>query len=100
MNSVSKCCRAPVTVGGAGSTHYHVCSKCDEACDVVLDIVYERWRKLMADESMQLSPDEIEAGWHFCPEWDGLLIGSTMSEMDECVCAGINRSARFVRPST
>jgi len=54
----------------------------------------------MADESMQLSPDEIEAGWHFCPEWDGLLIGPTMSEMDECVCAGINRSARFVRPST
>lgn len=31
---VSNCCNAPVKVGGEGMTHWHVCTACQEACDV------------------------------------------------------------------
>ena len=34
MIEVSKCCGAPVTVGGDGTTHYYICSKCQQSCDV------------------------------------------------------------------
>ena len=33
-----------------------------------------------------LTEEEIEAGWHFCPEWDGLLIGPGMVELEACLC--------------
>lgn len=37
------------------------------------------------DEDVR-TPAEVEAGWHFCPEYDYLLIGPGMMEMDHCVC--------------
>lgn len=46
-----------------------------------------RYAALMADDEMNLTPDEIADGWHFCPEWDGLLIGPGMDEFDHfCPC--------------
>jgi hypothetical protein len=33
-NIKSLCCDATVYVGGEGSTHYYVCSKCEKPCDV------------------------------------------------------------------
>lgn len=45
-----------------------------------------RWSKLMAYEAEELDPLEIAQGWHFCPEWDGLLIGPGMAELDSCPC--------------
>lgn len=38
------------------------------------------------DERDIRTPEEIEAGWHFCPEVDFLLIGPGMLEMDNCDC--------------
>ena len=35
----------------------------------------ERWEKLMADQKASLTKEEIKAGWHFCYEYDGLLVG-------------------------
>jgi len=32
---ISKCCKKPVKVGGKGTTHYYVCTKCKQACDVL-----------------------------------------------------------------
>jgi hypothetical protein len=32
---VSPCCSEFVIVGGSGSTHYYLCSKCMKACDPV-----------------------------------------------------------------
>ena len=29
----SKCCAAPVKVGGERSTHWYICEKCGKACD-------------------------------------------------------------------
>lgn len=47
----------------------------------------ERWRNLMNDDDAPLTPAEIADGWHFCPEFDGLLIGPDMpQELSICQC--------------
>lgn len=47
----------------------------------------DRWTSLMkGSPAKPMTVEEIEAGWHYCPEWDGLLIGPGMSEEDACTC--------------
>ena len=47
----------------------------------------ERYKLLMANDNESLTPEEIAEGWHFCPDWDGLLIGAEMpDEMVACGC--------------
>jgi hypothetical protein len=31
-----------------------------------------------------LTEEELEAGWHFCPDWDGMLVGPGMQEAKVC----------------
>jgi hypothetical protein len=31
-----------------------------------------------------LTLKEIDQGWHWCSDWDGLLVGPGMDEMDSC----------------
>lgn len=45
-----------------------------------------RWCHLMEDNDSKLTEDELSLGWHFCPEWDGLLIGPGMGEEESCLC--------------
>lgn len=45
-----------------------------------------RYRELMMNDLMRLTDSEYQAGWHFCFEWDGLLVGPGMPEMDVCDC--------------
>jgi len=45
-----------------------------------------RWQKLMDDDNAQLTQNEIAEGWHFCSDFDGLLIGPGMGEMKFCHC--------------
>ena len=45
-----------------------------------------RWRSLVRDHSLGLTQAEIDAGWHFCPCWDELLIGDKMGELEHCYC--------------
>lgn len=33
-----------------------------------------------------LTEEEIKEGWHFCPDWDFLLVGPNMPEIQGCVC--------------
>lgn len=33
-----------------------------------------------------LTQEEKEDGWHFCPDWDGLLTGPEMDEIEHCLC--------------
>ena len=33
-----------------------------------------------------LTPEEKAAGWHFCCEFDGLLVGPGMCEQQFCLC--------------
>lgn len=46
----------------------------------------ERWIELNENQSSQLTEEEIAEGWHFCLEWDGLLVGPGMQEMECCNC--------------
>lgn len=45
-----------------------------------------RWKELMDDESKELTSDEQQKGWHFCTEWDGLLIHPSDEESRSCKC--------------
>lgn len=45
----------------------------------------ERYQQLMDDED-PLSDEEIAEGWHFCYDWDGLLVGPGMEETGCCSC--------------
>lgn len=40
----------------------------------------------MNSDSEPLTQPEIEVGWHWCREFDGLLIGPGMSELHCCYC--------------
>lgn len=48
---------------------------------------HNRYKQIMQD-GYGLTEEEWEAGWHFCPEWDYLLIGPLMpQEMESCSCS-------------
>lgn len=34
----------------------------------------------------KLTDEEMDGGWHFCPDWDGMMVGPTMIEFDCCCC--------------
>jgi hypothetical protein len=34
----------------------------------------------------ELTAEEIDAGWHWCLDFDGLLVGPGMGEMENCTC--------------
>lgn len=48
----------------------------------------KRWTELMEKQHLLLSAEEISEGWHFCREWDGLLVGPGMPELGCCSCHG------------
>lgn len=56
----------------------------------------ERWKALMSDDC-DLTPDEIALGWHFCWDWDGLLIGPEMGEIVHCTCDGVPNKDQMVK---
>ena len=29
---------------------------------------------------------EVAEGWHFCPDWDEMLVGPGMPELESCLC--------------
>lgn len=37
-------------------------------------VTKERYEELMSDQSLSLTKEEISEGWHFCNEFDGLLV--------------------------
>lgn len=50
----------------------------------------ERYQQLMKDNSLPLTEEEMSQGWHFCPEWDFLLINPEMGEFECCNCVREN----------
>ncbi len=50
------------------------------------NMTLERWKELMQSDTLELTQDEIKQGWHFCPCWDGLLIGEGSMETEFCYC--------------
>lgn len=45
-----------------------------------------RYAELMVDDHLDLTTEEIKEGWHFCVEFDGLLVGPGSSELEFCRC--------------
>lgn len=43
-----------------------------------------RYRELM--NGAALTAKEVSLGWHFCPDWDGLLVGPNTHEKEGCNC--------------
>jgi hypothetical protein len=50
----------------------------------------ERYHYLISKEAMDknetLTKEEAEEGWHFCWDWDGLLIHKDDPEAECCTC--------------
>jgi hypothetical protein len=50
----------------------------------------ERWLELMkpvgVNEDMMLTAEELADGWHWCDEWDSLLIHVDDREFEHCKC--------------
>lgn len=60
-----------------------------------MNITKARWIELERDGG-QLTPEEFASGWHYCWDWDGLLIGPGCPEIECCTCtsAGDDEMAR------
>lgn len=54
----------------------------------------ERYREVDANLAA-ITEAEFEAGWHFCAEWDGLLIGPGYGELSCCTCYPIGHPVRL-----
>lgn len=46
----------------------------------------ERYKLLNSEESGSLTAEEMREGWHFCYEWDGLLINPNHKDGETCSC--------------
>ena len=46
----------------------------------------KRYIELMGNKDIILTLDEVEDGWHFCKEWDFLLIHPLDPEYEVCIC--------------
>ncbi len=47
----------------------------------------QRHRELESTQTDDLTPEEAKAGWHFCPDWDYMLIHKFDPEMVGCCCS-------------
>lgn len=46
----------------------------------------DRYRELEADMTLKLTREELDEGWHFCYEWDQMLICKDWPEAECCLC--------------
>jgi len=54
--------------------------------DATLDSMSHHRYFALSHEDAELTPAEFAAGWHFCWEWDGLLIHPSHPEAACCTC--------------
>lgn len=59
----------------------------------------DHWAHLMADQEATLTEQEMSEGWHWCNEFDGLLVGPGMMEKKFCsVGAGCPANLQVTHP--
>ena len=46
----------------------------------------ERSKQLQSTESGRLTSGEMKEGWHFCPEWDFMLVNMNDKEGEGSAC--------------
>ena len=54
-----------------------------------------RYHALMHGRRARLNRKELRRGYHFCADWDELLIGRSWPEYWTCGCVGHRRKPRF-----
>lgn len=59
-----------------------------------------RYMELSGDMDLSLTPEEFAAGWHFCNDWDGLLIHASDPEAEACLCARPRPGPAWLRAFT
>ena len=52
---------------------------------ITADMTVNRWAAINHGAE-PLTPEDIANGWHFCPDWDYMLISKAMPETDVCTC--------------
>jgi hypothetical protein len=57
-----------------------------------------RWKLLMDCDDLNLTEQEIAQGWHFCNEFDGLLVGPGSYELHCCHCLPDGHPVYDTRP--
>lgn len=57
--------------------------------DTIYGMSYSRYDHLMRGTGpcVHLTPEEMAEGWHWCPEWDDLLIHPADGEYALCECS-------------
>jgi hypothetical protein len=73
----------------------------DGNLDVIISrMTSTRFKQLMDDCSLSLTAEEIAAGWHFCAEFDGLLVKGDAKEPHcgaHCVDGTVNERNEVVQ---
>jgi len=65
---------------------------CAESCPKVTlkpnkpHMTKERYNYLMNSLGAELTEEEIQQGYHFCQDYDGLLVGPESPEIQNCTC--------------
>lgn len=54
---------------------------------------------LERDPEAKLTEEQLKDGWHFCNEWDGMLIHITQPEYEACLCDEYRKTWGNVRES-
>ena len=52
----------------------------------IIIMTNDRYRALERNTALMLTQAEIDEGWHFCIDWDGMLIGPGMTAVEGCQC--------------
>jgi len=47
-------------------------------------VTKERYHELMSNADLQLTKEELKAGWRFCNDYDGLLVNKDQPPCNEC----------------
>ncbi len=47
---------------------------------------YARYILFSTNPDEKLTKEELEDGWHFCPDWDDMLIHKEWPEIESCTC--------------
>jgi hypothetical protein len=58
----------------------------------------ERYNSLMWQNKSELTDSEIQEGWHWCNEFDGLLVGPGSFELNCCRCLDENHKVYDTTP--
>ena len=57
----------------------------------------ERYHELETDPKAKLTKEECKEGWHYCSDWDGMLVGP---DGEDCIHKEIRRRGTFTLKNT